>query len=582
MPSLDRSSPAPAGFGNLQEEIAYYKSQYEQLEVELQEFQASSRDLEAELERDVEASEKRERGLKEKVESLSYEVDEWKTKYKQSKLEASNAQNALQKEITSLRDTNRSQHLRLRDIEVANDDFERQARHTTSSLEDLESKYNVTLERGVMLEEEIKTGEQERETLRIETQRLRDEFSDLKIEADITQEKLRAAEANNELHPKRVSQLSESKEHGLHSPASEGSVTSASLASNFTPPVTQSESSAAGSDAPTPPSPPLSETFGPPKTAETAPPQLNQQTTNREPNVTPKPPQHTPFKTPHSRSQSRTTLGGRPPTFKPRSNVPLTKPNGVTATADKLPRTESLYQVKGLIGKIQKLEMRVQSAKSKLPAPTNTPPKASPRGANTPVQHQIPSNVTIRSSKKRSSASTNASATPSRPLEDARKKRESRMSYGGPRGTDGSRPSSRASNAAQAAIPRPGSRIETSSGASEGEFKRPQSAADARRPRSSMSGAYTSSQGHRQSQSSYTEGEDKDHQDQITPTPRRLTEKMTGGSAIPAPSGLGRRQSAQALAATPGRRKTNSNRSGPEVTGRTAGSRQSTDLGETF
>ena len=78
MPALERSSPAPPGFGNLQEEIAYYKSQYEQLEVELQEFQASSRDLEAELERDVEASEKRERGLKEKVESLSYEVDEWK------------------------------------------------------------------------------------------------------------------------------------------------------------------------------------------------------------------------------------------------------------------------------------------------------------------------------------------------------------------------------------------------------------------------------------------------------------------------------------------------------------------------
>ena len=72
------SSPAPAGFSNLQEEIEYYKRQYEHLESELQDFQASSRELEAELEKDIEASEKRERGLKERVEALNYEVEEWK------------------------------------------------------------------------------------------------------------------------------------------------------------------------------------------------------------------------------------------------------------------------------------------------------------------------------------------------------------------------------------------------------------------------------------------------------------------------------------------------------------------------
>ena len=58
--------------------MAYYKSQYETLEVELQEFQASSKELEAELERDVEESEKRERQLQEKVEGLRFEVEEWK------------------------------------------------------------------------------------------------------------------------------------------------------------------------------------------------------------------------------------------------------------------------------------------------------------------------------------------------------------------------------------------------------------------------------------------------------------------------------------------------------------------------
>ena len=72
------SPPAPGSFKTIQEEIGYYKSQYEHLESELQDFQASSRELEAEMEKDIEASEKREKDLKQKVEGLRYEVDEWK------------------------------------------------------------------------------------------------------------------------------------------------------------------------------------------------------------------------------------------------------------------------------------------------------------------------------------------------------------------------------------------------------------------------------------------------------------------------------------------------------------------------
>jgi predicted nucleic acid-binding Zn-ribbon protein len=64
----------------MQEELSYYKAQYETLEVELQEFQTSSKELEAELERDVEESEKRERKLQEKAERLSFEVEEWKVR----------------------------------------------------------------------------------------------------------------------------------------------------------------------------------------------------------------------------------------------------------------------------------------------------------------------------------------------------------------------------------------------------------------------------------------------------------------------------------------------------------------------
>lgn len=83
MPGADPNTTPSAtkARSDAEEELSYYKSQYEQLEVELAEFQASSRELEAELEKDIEASEKRERHLKGKVETLSYEVEEWKVRY---------------------------------------------------------------------------------------------------------------------------------------------------------------------------------------------------------------------------------------------------------------------------------------------------------------------------------------------------------------------------------------------------------------------------------------------------------------------------------------------------------------------
>ena len=74
MAAVDAPNPAPL------ESLAYYKTQYEQLEAELADFQASSKELEAELEKDVEAAEKRERQLQQKVEKLGYEVDEWKVR----------------------------------------------------------------------------------------------------------------------------------------------------------------------------------------------------------------------------------------------------------------------------------------------------------------------------------------------------------------------------------------------------------------------------------------------------------------------------------------------------------------------
>jgi predicted RNase H-like nuclease (RuvC/YqgF family) len=79
MPAVDEPpSERKHTSSSYRDELAHYKAQYESLEAELADFQSSSRELETEMEKDIEASEKRERQLKEKLDTMRYEVEEWK------------------------------------------------------------------------------------------------------------------------------------------------------------------------------------------------------------------------------------------------------------------------------------------------------------------------------------------------------------------------------------------------------------------------------------------------------------------------------------------------------------------------
>ena len=437
-----------------------------------------------------------------------------------------------------------------------------------------------------MLDEEVKIGEQERENLRIEAQRLRDELSDLRIESDIVQEKLKAAEAENARSFKRTSHFSDSRESEVLSPGSEGSVTSASLASALSPERPISDSSLGnGSDAITPPSPPLSEQSGTKHNMDVHTPANRGVTLQRDPHLTPKPTASAAAaRAIRTGEKARTGPNRPPPIFmKPRTAVPR-PPRFTTGFEGGVPRSESLHQIRGLIGKMQKLEQRVHSARSKLPGPTNTPPRASPRGNagnSTPsvLASELPSNVTVRSSRKRASASTSAS-TSRAPTEDSVKRlnhQHSSLPFGRPASAADDRirrPASRASNNGFA---RPNSRVEA--------YGRPPSAAEERRPRSSLAGRATPSYGHRPSLSMPEEA-DKMDDSFITPTARRMTEK--GMSSIPAPASLARRQSSQALAngTTPQPARRQSIKQGTQGRasgiGRPSVGRKSLDLGETF
>ncbi|RKF60970.1 Nuclear distribution protein nudE-like protein 1 [Erysiphe neolycopersici] len=531
------SSPVPAPEGSL----AYYKSQYEQLEHDLAEFQASSHQLEVELEKDVEAAEKRERNLKEKVENLGFEVDEWKAKYKQSKLEASAAQSTLQKEITTLRDANRSLQLKLRDIEVENDDFERQARNTSSSLEDLESKYNVAIERVVLMEEEIKVGEQERENLRIENQRLRDELSDVKIEAEVMQDKFRKLQSSLTATTTTTNTLSDdsfSPDKSISSPL----IT--------TPPETKLINFIKPGNE-TPPSPPISETSGPMKASINTPtsvPKSRLRLPSRDFSVTPKVTAR--YASSGFRNSRGSAVTGRNDRIRNATPSVIRHTKAKAPATRGLPNSNSLTHIRSLTAQMQRLEQRVQSARSKLPTPVVTPPRSSPRSEQ--PNTQIPSSVTIRTKRKIAGSSISISSTTSEDPQDLLSKHNStssitgvsRLSFGSDQiKTNDTRTSSRLSGnyirsdrpASRSELARPLSRASNSGMRNSfGIFSQSQYS-ESQRLRLSLGSSYGSSpHGHRQSKSnSRVNLEDNRMLHCVSPTRRKTCGKSEETSSIP-------------------------------------------------
>lgn len=502
--------------------------------------------------------------------------------------------------------------LKLRDIEVANDDFERQARNTTSSLEDLESKYNIAIERAVILEGEVKVGEQEREALRIETQRLRDELSDLKVEAEIMQDKLRRAEAA--LERRHVRQLTppEPKTPRPQSLISELSPGTTASSPTIATPPTKSASSAA-SDTPTPPSPPVSEksliTTATTPATSLSKPRLSLTNSNI---------------TPRQGYYSRHPRQSRGPSISMANGLTTPINRRVTLTRSDIsdpsaPQTSSsLMQIRGLIGKMQKLEQRVQSARSKLPTPSSNSPRSSPRPGSALSQSYIPPTVTVRSARKRtggSNVSGGSSLIPatedSSGMTPLKTQRTSRLSYSRAMKITkenpdmaSSRPSSRASNSSHTSFNNglssqmsngtAGSRISISGSRTPlGHYNSNKSTVSESRPRprSSLAGSYASSHGHGHSQSmsfsrssTYDMDESLESTDVLTPTPSRRTTLSKDGSGIPVPGTGGRRRSGTVLVGPAGRRIS----SGPGVgdmgppLDRKIGGKKLADLGETY
>lgn len=492
-----------------------------------------------------------------------------------------------------------------------------------------------------MLEEEMKVGEQEREALRIETQRLRDELSDLRVEYDIVQDKLRHAEnvIERQHEQRKPSQLT-TEELRPRSPVSEISTSATTLPSPTasTPPlIAGSQNSAVTA---TPPSPPLSETSLNPRTKPKPAPLTPVPTKKRA--VVPQSQKPRPStsqstaRTPrHSRGPSILSQsvaaspaqpnGRRAPSVSTKKPAPRISNIGLppTQTTGSLTRSGSLYQMRNLRTKMQKLEERVHTVRSKLPAPTTTPPRASPRSASTLLSKDAVSsiggtpynNVTLRSGRKQPGISTTSSgplgprALPVKEEASDRGGRVSRLSFGlpsRPGSVAGSRPDSNnpiapfARPESRSALGRPSSRLSMSRPVSRTDGvippRTPSSlehyhsaslSVSERRPRSRISGnfgpgsaAHTrgySISSRSQSRCESRQGPDNEENedlDQATPLARRTTGGRPDMSAIPARSGLPKRQSA-------GRRQSRSDETGdmPPPSRRV---QAMSDVGETF
>ncbi|XP_063077155.1 nuclear distribution protein nudE-like 1-B [Engraulis encrasicolus] len=172
-------------FASKDEEIEYWKNlciKYKQschdAQEELQEFQEGSRELEAELEAQLGQAEHRIRDLQAENQRLKSEVDSLKEKLEQQYAQSYKQISMLEDDLVQTRGIKEQLHKYVRELEQANDDLERAKRATIVSLEDFEGRLNQAIERNAFLESEL----DEKESLLVSVQRLKDEARDLRQE----------------------------------------------------------------------------------------------------------------------------------------------------------------------------------------------------------------------------------------------------------------------------------------------------------------------------------------------------------------------------------------------------------------
>ncbi|RVE59984.1 hypothetical protein OJAV_G00193830 [Oryzias javanicus] len=172
-------------FSSKEEEIDFwkalsfkYKKGCEEAQEELLEFQEGSRELEAELEAQLSQAEHRIKDFHSENQRLKNEVETLKEKLEQQYSQSYKQITLLEDDLGQMRSIKEQLHKYVRELEQSNDDLERAKRATIVSLENFEQRLNQTIERNAFLESEL----DEKESLMVSVQRLKDEARDLRQE----------------------------------------------------------------------------------------------------------------------------------------------------------------------------------------------------------------------------------------------------------------------------------------------------------------------------------------------------------------------------------------------------------------
>ncbi|XP_046686645.1 nuclear distribution protein nudE-like 1-A isoform X1 [Homalodisca vitripennis] len=170
-------------FKDKEEEVEYWRRKCEETDREAEEYRESCQMIEKELEMSLEQAEQQVRELRSKCNRLQFENENLREKVEHSQQEKVSQILELQEEVAQSR--TREEHYRkyIRELEQKNDDLERAQRAMYVSLEEFETKLNASIERNVLLESEL----DEKESLKVMVQRLKDEARDLKQEIQVIQ-----------------------------------------------------------------------------------------------------------------------------------------------------------------------------------------------------------------------------------------------------------------------------------------------------------------------------------------------------------------------------------------------------------
>jgi len=194
-------------FASSQEEARFWRMKAEEYQrvgedarLELEEYQESSREVESELDAQLKQAENQVRELRTTNHRLHFEHNSLKEKFEALSREHHTRVNELEIQVRQLRTTAEETVKRIRQLEQTNDDLERTNRATLVSLEDFETRLSSAIERNAFLESEL----DDKESLAVMVQRLKDETKELKQELQVRQKTIHESPDNEKQHQTTV------------------------------------------------------------------------------------------------------------------------------------------------------------------------------------------------------------------------------------------------------------------------------------------------------------------------------------------------------------------------------------------